>query len=62
MRHPAICTAVFGTKSDRLRKTEPYASTARRSACHGADGGPALHSPIDAYGQLQRVTARKDFS
>jgi NAD(P)-dependent dehydrogenase (short-subunit alcohol dehydrogenase family) len=25
-----------------------------------ADGGLALHSPIDAYGQLQRVTARKD--
>ena len=24
-----------------------------------ADGGLALHSPIDAYGQLQRVTARK---
>jgi NAD(P)-dependent dehydrogenase (short-subunit alcohol dehydrogenase family) len=24
-----------------------------------ADGGLALHSPIDAYGQVQRVTARK---
>jgi len=24
-----------------------------------ADGGLALHSPIDAYGQMQRVTARK---
>ena len=24
-----------------------------------ADGGLALHSPIDAYGQLQRVMARK---
>jgi NAD(P)-dependent dehydrogenase (short-subunit alcohol dehydrogenase family) len=27
-----------------------------------ADGGLALHSPIDAYGQLQRVMARKDLS
>ena len=25
-----------------------------------ADGGLALHSPIDAYGQLQRVMGRKD--
>jgi NAD(P)-dependent dehydrogenase (short-subunit alcohol dehydrogenase family) len=25
-----------------------------------ADGGLALHSPIDAYGQLQRLTAKKD--
>jgi hypothetical protein len=24
-----------------------------------ADGGLALHSPIDAYGQLQRVMAQK---
>jgi NAD(P)-dependent dehydrogenase (short-subunit alcohol dehydrogenase family) len=24
-----------------------------------ADGGLALHSPIDAYGQLQRLTAKK---
>ena len=24
-----------------------------------ADGGLALHSPIDAYGQLQRLMARK---
>jgi hypothetical protein len=24
-----------------------------------ADGGLALHSPIDAFGQMQRVTARR---
>jgi NAD(P)-dependent dehydrogenase (short-subunit alcohol dehydrogenase family) len=27
-----------------------------------ADGGLALHSPIDAYGQAQRMMARKDLS
>ena len=25
-----------------------------------ADGGLALHSPIDAYGQMQRVMSKKD--
>jgi NAD(P)-dependent dehydrogenase (short-subunit alcohol dehydrogenase family) len=25
-----------------------------------ADGGLALHSPVDTYGQLQRLMARKD--
>ena len=25
-----------------------------------ADGGLALHSPIDAYGQIQRVMSKKD--
>lgn len=25
-----------------------------------ADGGLALHSPIDSYGQVQRVMARKN--